>query len=189
MNTPQMTTDLNTFLLKENVSFLDFTERAKKSILHVEILDACHMPIVDVHVKGDLLNETQLIAFFAVLKDFDPEDDTRYGQVYHRRITFWVQEFGENIMNNYGMDAEHFMIYDKESLSCLCNKKVSVEEAHASGLPIMEIRGILYRPNMNPSSFVKPTPSTSYQLMRYLKTLNPEELVDYVRNVDMNGFS
>lgn len=183
MNTQQMNANINVFMEKEKTNFLEFVEQARKSILHVLITDACHVALVDVFLPGSTLREDYLLTFFLISKGFNLDDHTRYGQILHRRVIFWCQDNKDDLIKHYGMHREDFLLYDAESLGCLKGKCMTTEAVMTSGLPVMEVIGNIISPNRIARSMLESTPSTSYQLIRYLKTLSPEALMDYVQTV------
>ncbi len=186
MNTERISAEIAEFEKKEFISLNDFMEQAKKKILHIRIFDACSDPIMNVYVRGSDLNDVQLRTVFAVSKGFDIKGcGTRYGQVLQRRLTFWFDTPRDDMMDGYGMDRDDFILYDAKSASCLFDKIMSEEEANAIQLPIMDVTDSIHYPNMSPASFLKRVPSTSYQLVDYLKTLSDEALVAYIRKVNI----
>lgn len=183
MNTKKMNADIADFLKKENISYLEFKMRAAASIIHLRISDACGVLIVDEYLNGSELDEKTLVALFAISKGFDLDDKTRYGQVFHRRVSCWLTKPDEWTMESYGMYWDDLILYEVGSCGSLLGKTMTADAAYASGRPIMDIMDMVYFPDASPCSVVKPTPSTSYQLVKYLKTLTPEALHNYVANV------
>ena len=142
--------------------------------------------MMDVHVRGSDLNDVQLRTVFAVSKGFDIKGcGTLYGQLLQRRLTFWFDTPREDMMDGYGMNKDDFILYDAKTVCCLFDKIMSKEEADAGQLPIMDVTDSIIYPNRNPTSFLPPVPSTSYQLVKYLKTLSDQALVDYIRKTNI----
>lgn len=183
MDTVKMKLDIERFLVNEKVSFMDFKERASKSILHVRILDACSVSLVDSFLDGKSLTEKEVVALFAISKGFDLDDKTRYGQVFHRRLIYWLSPESDYGMKDYGMQWDDFILYAVGEGGRLLEKAMLNTVAYESNIPIVEVMDVIKQPTANPCSIVNAAPSTSYQLIKYLKTLTVGALFEYVSNV------
>lgn len=182
MNTKEMNQEIAIFEQRFATSLADFMNRAKKGILCIRIADACSCPIVEAYILGSELSDEQLRTCFAVSMKFDLNGRTRYGQVLQRRLTFWLCEPCEENMKSHGMDRDDFVLCDPKMDGCLFGKTMTEAAALESNLPFITVTDSITLPNLNPSSFVKQVPSTSYQLVKYLKTFTPEALYAYIQD-------